>query len=237
MSMPAAPDVAPPRRNRAARRESRLRQRYGLLLVALVVFFMAAGILPAGGWQEAVITALAATTLVLALRAAEVDERLVRVAIGVGVVALLAVAALAASGTSNQSVARLVGVMLVVLAPPAVVVGVLRTLREHSGVTVQAVLGVLCIYLLIGMFYASLYGAIDATGGSSFFANGGDATTSNFLYFSFTTLTTVGYGDLTAGTNLGHTLAVGEALVGQIYLVTVVAVLVANLGRRHGTPS
>ena len=51
------------------------------------------------------------------------------------------------------------------------------------------------------------------------------------LYFSFTTLTTVGYGDYTAASNLGHTLAMAEALIGQIYLVTVVAVIVSNLGR------
>jgi hypothetical protein len=96
------------------------------------------------------------------------------------------------------------------------------------------VLGVLCIYLLMGMFCASLFGAIDRLGGQPFFAGGIAATTSNCLYFSFTTLTTVGYGDLTARTGLGHTLAVSEALVGQIYLVTVVALLVANLGRARG---
>ena len=54
---------------------------------------------------------------------------------------------------------------------------------------------------------------------------------SQCLYFSFTTLTTVGYGDLTARTDLGHTLAVFEALIGQIYLVTVVSLIVSNLGR------
>jgi len=51
------------------------------------------------------------------------------------------------------------------------------------------------------------------------------------LYFSFATLSTVGYGDLTARSNLGHTLAISEALLGQIYLVTIVSLLVANLGR------
>jgi len=68
-------------------------------------------------------------------------------------------------------------------------------------------------------------------GGDPFFANGDTATTSRCLYFSFTTLTTVGYGDFVARSNLGHTLAVFEALLGQIYLVTVVSVLVSNLGR------
>jgi hypothetical protein len=141
------------------------------------------------------------------------------------------VAILAAAGHPSDGVARLADGLLVLIAPPAVVIGVVRGLRERGAVTVQAVLGVLCIYLLMGMFCASLYGAIDRLGGEPFFSDGIAATTSNCLYFSFTALTTVGYGDLTARTNLGHTLAVTESLVGQIYLVTVVAVLVANLGR------
>ena len=57
------------------------------------------------------------------------------------------------------------------------------------------------------------------------------ATAARSLYFSFTTLTTIGYGDVTASTNLGHTLAVSEGLLGQIYLVTIVSLIVSNLGR------
>jgi len=98
-------------------------------------------------------------------------------------------------------------------------------------VTLEAVFGVLCVYLLIGMLFAFLYGSIDRLGGSPFFAGGQPASVADCLYYSFTTLTTVGYGDLTAHSNLGHTLSVSEALVGQIYLVTIVSLIVANLGR------
>jgi hypothetical protein len=92
-------------------------------------------------------------------------------------------------------------------------------------------MGVLALYMLLGVLFAFVYGAIDRLGGDPFFANGDTTTTSRCLYFSFTTLTTVGYGDFVARSNLGHTLAVFEALIGQIYLVTVVSVLVSNLGR------
>ena len=71
----------------------------------------------------------------------------------------------------------------------------------------------------------------DLLGGHPFFAGDQSTTVAHCLYFSFASLTTVGYGDLTARTNLGHTLSVSEALLGQIYLVTVVSLIVANLGR------
>jgi hypothetical protein len=68
---------------------------------------------------------------------------------------------------------------------------------------------------------------------AGFFAQHGPVDAVSYLYFSFLTLTTVGYGDLTAGNDLGRMLAVLEALLGQLYLVTIVAVLVANIGRER----
>ena len=103
--------------------------------------------------------------------------------------------------------------------------------RARQAVTLEAVFGVLCVYILLGMFFASVYGTMDRLGGYPFFAGGQSATVAHCLYFSFTSLTTAGYGDFTARTNLGHTLSVSEALLGQIYLVTVVSLIVANLGR------
>jgi Ion channel len=215
----------------AQRRELVLRQRYGLLLICLFALFIVMGVASGGPWQNALITALAAATLILALRAGEVRPRLTAAftVISVGLVVLVAV--LAAAGVSNAATSRVTAFALVAIAPPAIVVGVVRGLRERGGATVQAVMGVLCIYLLLGMICAFLYGSIDRLGGDPFFAGGLPATVSNCLYFSFTTLTTVGYGDLTARSSLGHTLAVSEALIGQIYLVTVVAVLVSGFTR------
>jgi len=74
---------------------------------------------------------------------------------------------------------------------------------------------------------------IAVLGHGSFFAQGTDGTRPIRLYFSYVTLATIGYGDYTAAGNLGHALAVLEALIGQLYLVTVVAVIVTRLGGRR----
>jgi len=92
--------------------------------------------------------------------------------------------------------------------------------------------GVLCIYLLIGSLFAFIDGVVDSFGSSQFFAQTAHASVSDLLYFSFATITTVGYGDLTAATDVARSLAIAEALTGQIYLVTVVAVIVGGLSRR-----
>ena len=107
----------------------------------------------------------------------------------------------------------------------------MRDLRASGHVRVEAVSGVLALYMLLGMAFAFTYGAIDQLGSGDVFADGTEATVSHCLYFSFTTLTTVGYGDIVTQSDLGHTLAIFEALLGQIYLVTVVSLLVGNLGR------
>jgi hypothetical protein len=220
--------------HRAAQR----RERYGLLMLAILASFGFQGIANPGKWQEIVITALLATTLVLALWAANARTWVIRLAIAVATLLVAFSVVEALNGHTGGAGTRIANLLLVVLAPPAIVVGVVRMLRARQRVTIEAVFGVLCLYILIGMGFAFLYGSMDRLG-HQFFAQDVQATVSRCLYYSFTTLTTVGYGDLTSATNLGHTLSNAESLFGQIYLVTVVAVLVSNLSRpqraRSGT--
>jgi hypothetical protein len=95
----------------------------------------------------------------------------------------------------------------------------------------------ICIYVVLGMLFASVASAVSAISGSSYFAGRSSANSSDYVYFSFITLATVGYGDLVPALRLGRALAVLEGLMGQLYLVTVVALLVSRLGwRRPGPP-
>jgi hypothetical protein len=211
----------------------RRRERYGLLLLSIFIVFGIEGVANAGKWQQIVSTTLLGVTLLLALWAADAKPIVLALAVvmAVGVVALSVVEAV--NGNVDEAATRLANALLVLLAPPAIIVGVVRTLRARQKVTLEAVFGVLCVYILLGMLFAFVYGTLDRLGESPFFTNGQPATISHCLYFSFTTITTVGYGDFTARTNLGHTLSSCEALLGQIYLVTVVSLIVANLGRAH----
>jgi len=204
---------------------------FGLLFLSTVLSVAAQGVVEAGDVRNVLVTVLGAASLLLALRAAEVVPRLFAVA-AVAATAIVVLSLVRAfGGEIDEGAARTMNAALVALAPPAVVVAVVRELRRTKEVRLEAVMGVLSLYMLIGMAFAFTYGAIDRFGDEPFFADGGLATVSNCLYFSFTTLTTVGYGDFVAGTSLGHTLAVFEALIGQIYLVTVVSLIVSNLGR------
>ena len=129
-----------------------------------------------------------------------------------------------------------VGRTVIALLTAASPVVVARRLLRHPRVQGSTILGALCIYLLLGLFFAYLYSAVAAIGGRPFFAGQPPASIVDYLYFSYTSLTTVGYGDLSAAGNLGRMLAVSEALTGQLYLVTVVALLVGNIGRDRIRP-
>ena len=109
----------------------------------------------------------------------------------------------------------------------------MRGVRTEGAVTLHTMFGVLCIYLLIGMLFSSAYALVGDAQSEPFFGSGIDPDISDYLYFSFATMTTVGYGDLAAATDLGRSVAITEALIGQIYLVTVVAVIVGSLSRRQ----
>jgi hypothetical protein len=204
------------------------RRRFGLLLLAIAAAFAIQGTATPGRWEQLIVSVLLALTLLLALRVAEAKARVFRPVAAIAGLLVAAALAEALAGNGNGTIARAANLLLVTLTPPAVVVGIIRTLRARNRVTIEAVFGVLCLYLLVGMFFAFLYGTIGLINGT-FFAQNVRPTAANTLYFSFTTLTTTGYGDLTAASNLGHTLSVSEALFGQIYLVTVVAVIVSNL--------
>jgi hypothetical protein len=107
------------------------------------------------------------------------------------------------------------------------VVMVVRRVLAKPEVTIQSIYGALSAYMITGLMFASVYAGMWHLGTSDFFASNQPANTQTFQYFSFTTLTTLGYGDFTALESGGRSIAVLEALTGQIFLATLVARLVS----------
>jgi hypothetical protein len=200
--------------------------RYGVVLFLLFATFVVMAVAPSGQWGRVVVVALQGLTLMAAFSAARVGRHLMRAGAIVAIVALIAALVTAFSDSSpNPGWYLALSILLVGAAPVAIG----RSAWKRGVVDVKAVLAALCIYVMIGMLFSFLYGSIDAFATEPFFAEVKVATTSDLLYFSFVTLTTTGYGDLTAAGQLGRALAVFEALAGQLYLVTIVAVLVSRL--------
>jgi len=104
-----------------------------------------------------------------------------------------------------------------------------RAARSASAVDSTVISGVLSVYLLLALVFASVHalGSIVST----HYLAGGPATTPELLYFSIITITTVGYGDLVPGNHLAQGISAVEALSGQLYLASIVALVV---GRYRG---
>jgi voltage-gated potassium channel Kch len=149
------------------------------------------------------------------------------IALSLVLVGLTIWAAIAGSDVALICIASSATALLVV----AVMVVIAKPLLATRVVDGPAVRGVLCVYLLFALLFASFYQFFGAL--ISPFLNGvsGHPTASDTLYFSVITLATVGYGDITPESSLARALVVAEALLGQLYLVSIVAAVVSRYRR------
>jgi hypothetical protein len=127
---------------------------------------------------------------------------------------------------------------------------ILRAIHREEGVSADSVYGAFCGYLLVGLAFGHLYCLAEAMRPGSF-AGAKDVMThlqdedrrhSLLTYFSFLTLTTVGYGDITPASAPARALAALEALLGQFYIAVIIAEIIgkrvaqAISGRRSDPP-
>ena len=197
--------------------------RYGLLLLLLIGTYLLAAFSGATLTTEFQVV-LFAFVLLVALRNSPMPRPWPWVIGAVTVIGTAVTFGTSLSGSRDGKAAEDLWKALLLLM--AVIMVVRRVLAKRA-VTIQSIYGALSAYLIIGLMFASIFAAVDHLSTTDFFANNEPANTQTFQYFSFTTLTTLGYGDFTAAQNGGRAVAVLEALTGQVFLATLVARLVA----------
>jgi Ion channel len=200
---------------------------YGLVLISILLTIVLAFTLGRSPWGRWFVAVAQGATVLLALRISGTSSR-----------THLWVSILAASGLTFSAImvalgdpelSRIVGAAISALLVLGVPMAIVRGAMRETEVTVRTVMAALSIYLLIGLFFAFAYGSMSALVEGPFYTSGIDGALPDHLYFSYVTLATVGYGDLTAAEDLGRMTSVLEGLMGQLYLVTVVALLVGSL--------
>jgi len=199
--------------------------RYGALLLLLIVTYLLSAFIQKH-WIESLQVVLFTVAALLAVRGSGVSRRAVQVALVlavIGVPVFFAISLSTATGNVGTGFANIwTGLVLL-----AAVVTIVHRVLVFPTVTLQSIFGAFSAYLIVGLMFASFFAAMYHFSGDHFFANNQPGNTQTFQYFSFTTLTTLGYGDFTALENSGRAVAVMEALTGQIFLATLVARLVA----------
>ena len=222
------------RRREFEEREGLRPARFGAALLLIVASIFAIAFSEDSAWLHVVALVLEGTALLFILRTSDAHHRFLQVADFVVVASVLIASLVAIIGDedSGKAATGLVGAFIAVGAPIAIV----RRLAREKVVDLQVLAGALCLYLLLGLFFTFIYSLIIIvdSGQQLFVQQPNDVTTTaNITYFSYVTMTTVGYGDLTLSADVPRMFAVTEALMGQLYLVSAVALVVSRLGQER----
>jgi hypothetical protein len=205
--------------------------RYGLVFALTFVLLVFSIVSTEGAAGRAVSVGLELAALLVVIATSREREAVRRSREIVVTVAGTALLIGIATDVLDKTVTFAVAGALAIAIPCGLISGLLRLVKER-GVTVQAIAGALAIYLNIGLLFAFAVAFASAVSNAPYFTQT-NVGTGDRVYFSFTTLTTTGFGDFTPAHAAGHALAVVEMLTGQLYLVTVVGVMIGNLVGRQ----
>jgi hypothetical protein len=215
-------------RSGALRQAVRTSDSYGLLLVLLLVDYVLIALIDTRRWSDLIVGVPIALSLLLAMHTSRAHIHAIRLARLAALVVVVLGIVSAITGESHLSAA--IGFLFCVLLIVSAYV-ILRRVLGHERVGIETILGALCVYIIIGLMFTFLFISIARLSTTPFLAQPPPRhAPSDYLYLSFVTLTTVGFGDLTPASKLARSVVVLEALVGQVFLVTLVARLVALFG-------
>jgi hypothetical protein len=203
---------------------TRVGDAFGLVLLLLIGTYVLGSLTATHGWTAALTALVAVTAGVVALASA--NARLIVVRAGALLAAgavIFAVLSAIFDERSLLGVSGLITALLLLIAAAAV----LRTVVSASEVGFRTILGAISVYIILGLLFSFLYTGLDRIQGSPFFGAGTTVHDGDTLLFSFYTLTTTGYGNLVPAGQPGKLFAGLEMLIGNIFLVTLVAGLVS----------
>jgi hypothetical protein len=212
------------RRERWVQRAEKVRDAFGLVFLLVLATYVLTSLLANHGWGAVVLTVATSATSVIALTSSHARPGLVRVALLLsGLTILLAAVAAISDEHTWLNFASVVQISLLAIAMGAVLQRVVTTAEVGS----RTILGAISVYTVLGILFTYLYGTIERIQSGPFFEGVPHPAGNDFLFFSYTTLTTTGYGNLVPGGQPGRMLAGLEMMIGQIFLVTLVAGLVS----------
>ena len=202
----------------------RFTKAFGVVLLAVLATFVAQSLLPFKDWGGVAITALAALSSSLALASAGVKHPLV---VWAGRLAALAVAQTVIGALAQDQPFFAMAAMLQAVLLLAGALAVLRAVLTEGQVGFRTILGAVSVYITLGLLFTFLYVAIQRIAGDPLFGSTANVESGDYVFFSMTTLTTTGYGNLVPAYQPGKMFAVLEMLIGQVFLVTLIARLVS----------
>jgi hypothetical protein len=205
-------------------RAERVRDAFGLVLILVLVTYVLASLMRNHAWSAVILTVATSATSVVALTSSHVQARAVRAALWLSALTVLLAAIAAASGDRIWlNFASAIQITLLVVAMAAV----LRRVVMAPEVGSRTIMGAISVYTVLGILFTFVYGMVDRIQTGPFFEGHPSPSGGDFLFFSYTTLTTTGYGNLVPGGQPGRMLSGLEMMIGQIFLVTLVAGLVS----------
>jgi voltage-gated potassium channel Kch len=215
-------------RSSAFRQAVRASDSYGLLLALLLLDYVLLSLIQTRRWSDLVVGVPIELSLLLAMHTSRANIHAIRLARLAGV--LVVTLGIVSAFTGQNLLSGAIGFLFCVLLIVSIFV-ILRRVLGHERVGTETILGALCVYIMIGLMFTFLFIAIARVSTTPFLAQPPPYhSPADYLYLSFVTLTTVGFGDLTPASKLARSVVVLEALMGQVFLVTLVARLVALFG-------
>ena len=207
--------------------------RFGVVLFFVIATIVVSSLVDVGtSYGDSLLAhAMSGAALVAAARATGMGRRSRHVVTWVVLVAvgLLAFLSLAEALVDDENLvwvspeqADPLWLVLVIVVP----IIVIRRIAQHTVVGGRTVLGAVTAYLQIGVAYAAIYQAVSVW--SSVPPFGEPQPSSAFTYLSLTTMSTLGIGDIVPTTQVSRLLVSSEAVLGQVFLVTIVAIVVSQ---------